>query len=352
MRRRPESSGCSIPFEMDESRTVRTTGPVVCGLNEKGFVRINGVDQGMFIRSMDLSNPLILFLHGGPGMPEYFLNSKYPTGLEEHFTVCWWERRGSGLSFSDDVKEETMTVEQMVDDTIEVANHLRRRFGKQKIILMAHSGGTFFSIKAVAKAPDLFEAYVGMGQMSYQLRSEKLAYEHMLRCYRENENARMVRRLERASFGMTVPLPSSYMRLRDDAMHRLGIGTTHERRSVFKGIFIPIWLSRDYTFSEKINIWRGKSFSSRCLWDEMLSTDLTEQVTDLSIPIYLMSGLFDHTVSRSEAMAYLDKLRAPLKGFYTFERSAHSPLFEEPEKMMKIMLEDVSRRKNSLADRK
>lgn len=361
MLHRPGKPGRKGSFEVVSASSVQEGGGPGMGrsdeqvsriFREKRFVRINGMDQGMFIESRDLSKPLVLFLHGGPGMPEYFLNRKYPTGLEEHFTVCWWERRGSGLSFNDDINVGSMTVEQMVDDIIEVTNHLRERFGKQRIILMAHSGGTFFGIQAVAKAPDLFQAYIAIAQMSYQLRSEELAYEHMLRSYRAMGNSRMIHRLERSSFGMVVPLPSAYMRLRDYAMHDLGIGTTHEMRSVLKGIFIPIWLSRDYTIAEKIKIWRGKSFSGRCLWDEMLSTDLTEQVTELSIPVYFMSGHYDHTVSRDMAMSYLDKLRAPIKGFYTFNRSAHIPMFEEPERFIKIMLEDVLSQNNSNADRK
>ena len=77
-----------------------TDGSVIEGsIAEKVFVNTNGVEQGMIIRGENIDNPVILFLHGGPGMPEYFLNEIYPTGIEKYFTVCWWEQRGAGLSF-------------------------------------------------------------------------------------------------------------------------------------------------------------------------------------------------------------------------------------------------------------
>jgi pimeloyl-ACP methyl ester carboxylesterase len=66
-------------------------------LSEKIHVDTNGVKQGMFIKSRDVNHPVLLFLHGGPGMPEYFLTQRYPTSLEEDFTVVWWDRRGAGL---------------------------------------------------------------------------------------------------------------------------------------------------------------------------------------------------------------------------------------------------------------
>ena len=89
-------------------------------------------------------------------MPEYFLTERYPTGLENDFTVVWWEQRGAGLSYSPDIAPETMTLEQFIADTLSVTNYLRNRFGKEKIYLMAHSGGTFIGLQAAARAPELY----------------------------------------------------------------------------------------------------------------------------------------------------------------------------------------------------
>jgi hypothetical protein len=138
--------------------------PLICSISEKVFVNINGVKQGMFIKSKDVKNPVLLYLHGG--MPDYFLTQKYPTSLENYFTVVWWEQRGSGLSYSADIPPETMNLEQMISDTLAVTNYLRQRFGKDKIYLMGHSGGTFIGIQAAAQAPELYYAYIGVAQMS------------------------------------------------------------------------------------------------------------------------------------------------------------------------------------------
>ena len=339
------SPGKPEPF-LDENGN-----PLAGSISEKVFVNINGVEQGMFIKSKDATHPVLLYLHGG--MPDYFLTQKYPTGLEDYFTVVWWEQRGSGISYSGDIPPETMMLEQMISDTLEVTNYLRHRFGKEKIYLMGHSGGTFIGIQAAAQAPELYYAYIGVAQMSYQLKSERLAYEYMLEHFKKNRNKEMVRKLEAAPVTMTGGTPDAYLALRDPAMHSLGIGTTHDMDSVLTGIFIPSLQSRDYTLSEKVNMWRGKADSGAALlWDDMLTTDLSKEVTELSIPVYFFEGIYDYTCSYTLAKEYFDQLKAPLKGFYTFEQSAHSPLFEEPEKMGHILQEDVLAGVNNLADTK
>lgn len=322
--------------------------PLAGSISEKTRVIVNGVEQGMFIKGKDASNPVLLYLHGG--MPDYFLTGRYPTGLDEDFVVVWWEQRGSGLSFDPDVDPESLTAEQLVDDTLTLTDYLRERFGQDKIYLMGHSGGTFIGIQAAARAPEKYHAYIGVAQMSYQLRSEQLARDYMLEQFGARGNARMARNLEAAPVGDSVPLPDAYSRVRDVAMHDLGIGTTHDMRSIVTGLLLESFRSPEYTLGEKVGMWRGKIFSGSRLWNTELATDLTKEVTRLEIPVYFLHGAYDCTVSYVLAQAYFEQLDAPLKGFYTFERSAHSPLFEEPAKACEIMRAEVLTGANRLAD--
>jgi pimeloyl-ACP methyl ester carboxylesterase len=216
---------------------------------------------------------------------------------------------------------------------------------------MGHSGGTFIGIQAAAQAPELYCAYIGVAQMTHQLESERLAYEYMLKQSKENGNIKMVRKLEEAPVTRTGGIPAAYRALRDPAMHSLGIGTMHGMHSVITGLFLPSLASGEYTLTEKAKTWLAKSRSGiGILWDTMIATDLTKQVTALDLPVYFFHGIYDYTVSYPLAKAYLEQLKAPIKGFYTFNQSAHSPMFEEPKKMMKILREDVLVGSNRLAD--
>jgi pimeloyl-ACP methyl ester carboxylesterase len=328
--------------------------PIPGSISEKIFVKIGGVRQGMFIRGKNINNPLLLYIHGGPAFPNYFLIDKYRPGLEEYFTVCYWEQRGGGLSYSPEVTLESMNFNQLASDAIEVTNYLIDRFHKEKVYLMAHSGGTPFAIMAAARAPQLFYAYIGMAQITRQAESEKLAYRYMLDQYKANGNKKAVAELQRYPvLDSSEYIVSFYKSLeRDRSMHALGIGTMRNMKSVMKGVFIPVWKCKAYTIREKINIWASKfSFIKKTkLIDELFAADIPAIVPKLEIPVYFFSGKYDLTVNHSLSKAYLEQLQAPGKGFYTFTESAHSPIFEEPIRLKEILLRDVVNGITSLAD--
>ena len=161
----------------------------------------------------------------------------------------------------------------------------------------------------------------------------------------------MVRRLAVAPVSETHGTPKGYLAVRDKAMHRLGVGTTHDMRSVVTGVFLPSLASTQYSVAEKVGLWRGKfACGVSPLWDDMLATDLARQVPSLDVPAYFLHGRFDRTCSYDLARNYVQELRAPVKGFYTFDHSAHSPIFEEPVKAGRIIRDDVLKSTVWLAD--
>jgi hypothetical protein len=151
-----------------------------------------------------------------------------------------------------------MTAAQISDDTIAVADFLRQRFGQDRIHLPSHVWGSFPWIQVAARAPDRFHACIGIGQVSFRLRSEVAARSFLLNRYRTLGKSAMVRRI------MAAP---AWLRLRDAAMQGAGVGTTRDMKSVITGVFLPVWRCPAYAISEKINIWRGLGFSRSFLWD-------------------------------------------------------------------------------------
>jgi pimeloyl-ACP methyl ester carboxylesterase len=325
-------------------------------ISEKAFTTINGVRQGMIIRGKNVKNPVLLYIHGGPAFPNYFLIDKFKPGLEDIFTVCYWEQRGGGISYSKEVTVESMNMEQFTSDAIEVTKYLCKRFGKDRIYMMAHSGGTPFAIVAAAQEPALYYAYIGMAQITRQSESEKIAYKYMLDRYIEDGDKRKISDFKKYpvldSSSYIVPFYKSL--LRDESMHALGIGTMRNMKSVFRDVFIPVWTCRAYTLREKMNIWISKfSFLKKTkLIDELLAADIPSEIPKLEIPVYFFSGKYDLTVNHDLCKAYLEKLDAPVKGFYTFNESAHSPIFEEPQKLKEILINDVLKGTTNFADSK
>ena len=132
-------------------------------------------------------------------------------------------------------------------------------------------------------------------------------------------------------------------------MHESGVGSLHNMNSVITGIFFPSLQMTDFTQKERINIWKGKSFAADSYTSESFkAADITDK---LNIPFYVFAGKFDMTTDYSLQKEYYDLVEADIKGFYSFEDSAHSPLFEEPEKAKQILINDVMNKKTDLADK-
>jgi pimeloyl-ACP methyl ester carboxylesterase len=289
-----------------------TGGPLAVGVVGKNWVDINGVKQGMVVCGENERNPVLLWVHGGPGMPDYLLTKQYPTNLEDLFTVVWWDQRGTALSYDAKIPPETMSIEQIISDTFAVTDYLRQRFNQDKIYLLGHSWGSLIAIQAASRSPERYHAYLGMAQMVYQLRSEKIAYDFMLAEYRRRGESKMVRDLEAAPVSMAAGTPEAYLKLRYKAMHGLGVGTTHDMKSVITGLFLPSWKFPGYTLREKVNLWRGRAFSrSFGLWDQVIRIDLRKTVPKLELPVYFLEGKYDYTCATELARDYFRKLDAP-----------------------------------------
>ena len=72
------------------------------GIDSVEKITLGGIDQWILIRGWNRSNPVVLFLHGGPGAPlfTYARDVGVEARLEQHFVMVYWEQRGTGKSFN------------------------------------------------------------------------------------------------------------------------------------------------------------------------------------------------------------------------------------------------------------
>jgi len=316
-------------------------------LTEKRFIEIGGIQQGFFIRSENPANPVILFLHGGPGSPELALLYRYEIQerLEKYFTVCYWDQRGAGMSFSTSTDPATMTLDQMTEDTRQITEYLKHRFNQEKIYLMGHSWGSILGINTIKKHPENYLAYIGIGQVTNQLESEKLAYDYMLQHAKEIDDKAAVKKLEKFDRNASdFPAMDYISSVRSALMNKYGIGIMHNNFSM-AGMIKDVLLFSGYTFSEKIKYIQGMIFSTEHLWDQVISDNMLESLISFQVPVYITHGKYDYQVSYQLAREYFEILRAPDKSFFTFENSAHSPNAEEPEKFVQI-IRDIALKTN------
>lgn len=301
-------------------------------------MEINGALNGMYITSTNEDNPVLLFISGGPGVPEVWLNDvydkQYPNKLAEHFTVCYWDYIGEGLSYNRKIKAEEITLERLTEDARAVAKFLKKKFGKEKIYLMAHSSGSNLGLHLAQTDSEDFYCYFGMGQVYGDDKARlDAAYVFLKEEFEKTGNRKGLKKLNMLSSSSNIG------RDLEQVLLMAGCATTREMRSDVKDIFFKQLSAKCYTNQEKINYWKGKKLLSKSAYRKYNA----EQDADKPalIPVYFLSGYYDYTTPITLSKELLEKLEAPEKNFYTFYNSAHSPLWEENQLVIEAMLEHV-----------
>lgn len=299
-------------------------------------ITVDGLPERLLIRGDDPAhNPVLLFIHGGPGFPAALFR-QVNSDLERDFTVVHWDQRGAGYSyFSGEIPTDTMRVEQFTRETIQVARALCREFGQRRVYLVGHSWGTLPAILAAAREPGLFHAYVGISQLVDVDDSERRLTEAALRNAREGYGSPE----DAARLRANGPAPYVDLPTQDRAAALITALFPHvsEQATNFRLALLCL-SSRYYPLPELFRVNAGYRFSRRLLIPQLHGFDLRRSVPRLGVPIYLFVGRQDATFGVTIQDEYLRGLRDPAgKHLVLFEDSTHWPHLEQPAEFLEAM---------------
>ncbi|MBJ8053489.1 alpha/beta hydrolase [Bacillus cereus] len=294
-------------------------------------VEINGSDHEIMIRGKDKSNPVIIFVHGGPGSSEIPYAQKYQDLLEDKFTVVNYDQRASGKSYHFFEDYSNLSSDLLVEDLLVMTDYVSKRLGKEKVILIGHSYGTYIGIQAANKAPEKYEAYIGIGQMSDTVESEMDSLNYVIEQAQNAGNADEVSYLK----GLTEKIKNGDTYTPRNYVAKYG-GTSRLIENP-DGDNIGILFSNEYNLLDVIRYNYGLSYSQTVLLEKDLKNPLPTKVTKLNLTFYFLVGKYDYNTSFLAARKYFDMIEADKKEFITFEKSAHYLQFEEKEKFYEWM---------------
>jgi pimeloyl-ACP methyl ester carboxylesterase len=312
------------------------------GVQETMTVVLGGLPQWIDVRGKDRANPLLLFVHGGPASPMSPTAWQFERPLQEYFTVVQWDQRGAGRTYAEGdpaVVGPTLTVDRYVADIVELAEHLTRRYGKRKVILAAHSWGTLIALKAAQARPDLFHAYVGIGQVIDGRENERISFAYGLASARRAGNAEAVKEME-----AIAPYPG------DGAITRERIIVARKWPQFYGGLtayrsessyyFRGGRLSPDYTDAQLGDIDQGSLLTLDRVIKDLVEARL-QVIDELKLPVFIFAGRHDYTTASEPVLKWMSTLKAPAKRVVFFEHSAHMVPWEEPGKFLITLVEAV-----------
>lgn len=311
-------------------------------ISSKEFIQLNGTKQFILIRGSNVDNPILLYIHGGPGTSELPLLTYYNKELEKHFIIVYWEQRATGKSYSKKVARETNSVSQFVDDGYELSKHLIKRFAKEKIIICGHSWGTIVSTQLAIKYPDLYLAYIGIGQLVDMKKGEQLSFNFTLSKAYEANNKQSIKKLLAINNPPYLTIdnnPRWFKQLKAERKWLTYFGGEFYNQKDYSQ-FTKIYLkSKDYSAIDMKKFAQGSLFSLKRLWPEIMEINLLNGFTDFKIPVYLVQGKYDYNSPSELVEEYFKQIKAPEKELLLFEKSGHSANFEENAKFNQTIID-------------
>jgi pimeloyl-ACP methyl ester carboxylesterase len=309
-------------------------GELRVGWNE---LELNGARQWVSVRG-DPSQPVLLFLHGGPGGAEYGPRRHYLGDLESAWCVVEWEQRGAGRSFHGNETANTLSLDALVGDGLTLVDRLRSQFRSQPIVLVGHSFGTVLGVLMALREPAKIDAYVGASQVVNWALQEERSYLWALTEAERRGNRKAVaalRSIGRPELGNYSGGAASVQ------VQRRWLGT-------FGGVsgdprFLTRWMMKvllapDYPLGTKRRFTKGMARSMELLWPELgQDIDFQHDVKSISVPVHLFAGAQDRITDLDQIDRWYRVLSAPAKTLEIVEGVGHLNLFEAPGRFIDYM---------------
>lgn len=321
------------------------------GIDELKQLSINGIKQWVSIRGLNRDNPVLLFIHGGPGSPSMPLSWAFQKPWEDFFTVVQWDQRGAGKNWNYTNKKQlgpTETLDQLVSDSVDLTAYLRRTLHKDKIVVLGWSYGTTIGVQLIKRKPSWVSAYIGIGQTTAGDNSEAYIYQQLLLAAERRGNVQALTELRAIE---PYPNPAVSNDVKHIMLVRKWVAEFNGSwygHSGFELMSHLVELSPQYTNQDV------KNYDTANMWviNALVNNGAIEpaQIPEsFDVPVILMMGRYDLQTPYSEARNYFTRLQAPYKKFITFERSAHFVMFEQPGLVLKTLIDEVLPRTEGMA---
>lgn len=309
------------------------TGPVACAagkrtLNHEGYVRIGGIEQWVVVRGEDCGNPVILWVHGGPGNPSTpFTNSPY-RAWEKEFTIVQWDQRGAGRTYArnpidPETAEQVLTIEGMAKDGAEVAQWAANYLKKPKLILVGGSWGSALGVHIAQSRPDLFAAYLGTGQLVKRSENDEWSYRKTLGLARAAGDTKTVAMLEGLGAPpWTNPRAPGMMRRATRIYEAKTTAPTPASWFEHGGAYATKQAQADYTNGEDFSWLQFVGMKGNGM---QATLDVTKLGFDFPMPVFLVQGEEDLVTVPEVARRYFDQIKAPKKEYFLLPGVGHDP---------------------------
>lgn len=312
-------------------------------IDRKLKVTLGGLPQKIHIKGEDAANPVLLFLHGGPGVCNRHTVMTAHTDLCDAFTVVAWDQRGSGGSYKG-ATPDTLTVDRLVDDAHELVLWLCKEYGKDKIFIIGGSWGSELGTWLAYKYPEHLAAYVGFGQVVDGAKNEELSFRFAMEAAQAAGDQKAIDTLNKVGppeGGLYKGGYDGMMAQRRIMMKYGGYSKSEKKRSYFSAMVVPMLFSGEYSIADLYGLAVGHKYVLKTMEKEVAQTNFPKNCTRFKIPYLIFDGVHDENTPAALVEDYFEMIQAPQKELIWFQESGHNPMTDEPERFKVLLREKL-----------
>lgn len=301
------------------------------GINESMYIDVNGSKQWINIYGEDTDNPVLLYLHGGPGSATSDIDYVFTRKWADVYTVVTWDQRNCGKSYDAQQNDIVLTRELFMTDGKEVTEFLLNYLLKDKITILGHSWGSIYGANLVLEYPEYYECFIGTGQLvDYLENEEAFKQEAMLWAEDDNETLELINQLTPDNITM------EHIIARNAIMQKYGYDMMVNGADY--NLVATIIFNPNYSIIDWINYFKRDMsvYLDFFVSEEFASFSLIGRI-NYEMPFYNINGNKDYQTNYKLAQKYFEEVNAPYKQMFIMENMTHGLLESDSEGFSKIV---------------
>ncbi|MFD3450322.1 alpha/beta fold hydrolase [Microbacteriaceae bacterium 4G12] len=291
------------------------------------YVSINGTNQYLFHSGTKNDNPVLLYLHGGPGSVESLFAHAFQDKVEEIFTIVHWDQRGAGKTLTKN-PDKYPTIDLMLQDLYEIIQYLKKKYNQQKIILLGRSWGTILGSTFIKQYPEEIAYFIGVAPVISMLENERVGYEKVKELILQANDKKSLKKLE-----VIGDYPGEKITFDGDFLKKCMKVRKLQGKYDLAGksdlpVLITIFKSPIFKFSDLLAFSKGLK-ATRKVHVFLEDFDLMSEPADYEMPIYYILGEYDWQAPYVIAQEYFSRISAPYKELFLIPNAGHRIMLDQ-----------------------
>lgn len=291
-------------------------------ISELKSYSLGGYNQKVLIEGKYKTNPIVIFLHGGPGSPIPFCEGcrgMFPE-ITDRFIMVYWDQLGCGIN---NYKiDDSYSVDRYVDMTVELIQEIKKEFPENAISLFGVSWGSILAAKAAQRVPQLLSRVMTYGQVLKQLTFNDEVYQTLESSKMLAKQRKQLERMKNADQHTIHEMKSIMGWIRK---YTEGYQAKAGGKTPLGGIIRGILTSPDYSFKDFKAIMINGTLKNKSLLKELMEIDLSDVLHKIQVPYLILQGDTDIVTSTRMISTFTETVNNENIIFRRVQNSGHMP---------------------------